>query len=247
VDSTARRTFSDDVQWVRGRARFEDGAIILEPTTVRDYSVLAEGADALWKLGAIRRPQDAVDFARRFGLLHHGPGTELREPWTDWESTALHIHSILVTATLLRVAGWEDDPEATEYIREITSTPEWNALWEAPARDHEQRRMQVGAWVASRVTAGLAGMEWGIRSDAEVYGGARGAPDVFLYSPRPSNLLGWIYYNLAQTLIGAKRTRRCEGCGVVFLVHDDRQRYHDKQCAQRARYHRSADRRRQGE
>lgn len=245
MERKGRRTVAEDVQWVRGRARFEDGAIVLDPATVRAYSVLAEGADALWKLGAIRLPQDAVDFARRFGLLRQGLETELRESWTEWESTALRIHSILVTATNLRSAGWADDPDATEYIREITSTREWNQLWEARAKNDEQRQIQVGAWVAYMVTAGLADMEWGMRSEAGFVTG--GAPDLFLYAPRPSDLLGWIYYNLAQTLVGAKKMRRCEGCGVVFLVHDDRQRHHDKQCAQRARYHRAANRRRQGE
>jgi hypothetical protein len=241
MDTMARPTVPREVRWVRGRARFEGGAITLDPATTKDYSVLADGGPALWELGAIRRPQDAVDFARRFGLLHHGPDAEeLREPWTEWESTALRIHSILVTANSLRAARWGDDAEATKYIREITSTPAWRGLWEAAAQTDEQRWAQVGAWVASSVSNGLAGMEWGIDT-------APGAPDLFLYAPRPSDLLGWIYYNLAQTFVNARPTRRCEGCGVIFLVHDDRQRYHDKRCAQRRRYHRAAEKRRQGQ
>jgi hypothetical protein len=244
MEQKARRTLSDDVRWVRGRARFEDGSIVLDPATLRDYSALEEGEDAPWKLAAIRRPQDAVDFARRFGLLHHGRETELREPWSDWESTALHIHSILFTVTQLRASGRGDDPEATDYIRKITSEPAWHQLWQAEAQDDRERRIQVGVWVAEQVSSGLADTGWGLRAQAELFGGNRGAPDLFLYSPRPSDLLGWIYYSLAQTLVSAKPMRRCEGCGVMFLVHDDRQRYHDKQCAQRARYHRAAEKRR---
>jgi hypothetical protein len=82
------------------------------------------------------------------------------------------------------------------------------------------------------------------RTEAEQYGGTSGAPDVFMYSPRPRDLLGWIYYGLAQALTSSQPMRRCEGCGVMFLVRDERQRFHDKQCAQRVRYRRSAEKRR---
>jgi hypothetical protein len=33
---------------------------------------------------------------------------------------------------------------------------------------------------------------WAMRSEAELFGGTRGAPDLFLYSPKPPDLLGWI-------------------------------------------------------
>ena len=242
----SRPTLSDDVLWVRGRARFEGGEIILDPDTLRDYSVLEEGEDALWKLGAIRDPRDAVNFARRFGLLRQGRGSELREPWSDWETTAHRIHAMLVTAQSLRSSAGSDDRESTEYIRSITSTPEWNQLWKAPAANDEQRRVQVGAWIAQEVSAGLAETTWGLRAETELSGGRSGAPDLFLYSPRPRDLLGWIYFGLAHTLTSARSMRRCEGCGVMFLVRDERQRFHDKQCAQRARYRRAAEKRRQG-
>lgn len=118
----------------------------------------------------------------------------------------------------------------------------------APARTTFDVRAQVGAWIADRVSDGLAGIEWGIQTKVRIRmeGGQPGEPDDFLYEPRPLDLVGWVYYILAQTLVSGQPTQRCEGCGVIFLVHDDRQRYHDKRCAQRARYHRAADKRRQG-
>jgi hypothetical protein len=93
------------------------------------------------------------------------------------------------------------------------------------------------------VSTGLASTPFGLRAHAEISGGRGGAPDVFIYSPRPEDLIGWIYYGLAQTLTSGQPMRRCEGCGVMFPVHDARQRYHDKQCAQRARYHRASEKR----
>jgi hypothetical protein len=146
----------------------------------------------------------------------------------------------------LRSSAGSDEREATEYIRSITSTPEWNQLWKAPAANDEQRRVQVGAWIAQEVSAGLAETTWGLRAETELSGGRSGAPDLFLYSPRPRDLLGWIYFGLAHTLTSARSMRGCDGCGVMFLVRDERQRFHDKQCAQRARYRRAAEKRRQG-
>lgn len=245
-ETTGRRTLVEDVQWVRGRARFEDGAIVLDQATLRDYPIFEEGADeAPWKLAAIKDPQDAVDFVRRFGLLRSGRGTDLREPWSDWESTVRDVQLILAMAQDLRTSGW-GDIEAITRIRALSTTPEFAALWKAAAKNDEERRMQLGAWVAGRVSLGLADTPFRLRSQAEIAGGNAGAPDIFVYSPHPPDLLGAVYWKLAQLLTSGRPMRRCEGCGVMFLVRDERQRFHDKQCAQRARYRRAAEKRRQG-
>lgn len=251
MTQNTRPTIAREVAWLRGgRARFEGGAIVLERSTAREYSVLTHGGSAAWELGAVRRPQDAVDFARRFGLLQHGHpdrDEDLSEPWSYWESTALHIHSILVTATMLSRSRRGDDTEAIDYIARVTSAPAWRESWQAVAATQEERRIQLGVWIAREVSAGLAGMEWGIETQARfrVDGADPGPPERFVYEPRPRDLLGWVYYGLAQTFVEGRPSRICDGCGITFLVNDQRQRYHDKRCAQRVRYHRSAEKRRQ--
>jgi hypothetical protein len=238
-----------DTLWFRGRATFKDGRIALDVETLQGYSPI-EYKGRVWEFAAIRRPQDAVDFARRHGLLHRPEPNEagdLSEPWDEWERESLHLHSVLIAAVQLRAAQ-RGDPAAMDYIRDIATTPEWLNIWrnvgaEREARTDEERRIQFGVWIASQVSAGLRDVKYGIASATE-YGveeGKAGSPGSFLYAPSPRDLMGWIYDELAQVLIEARPARRCEGCGVVFLVRDGRQRYHDKRCAQRARYHRAVE------
>jgi len=245
--TNARPTVARDDHWLRGRTRFENGAITLDRATAQEYSPLADGAPLLWDFAAIRRPQDAIEFGRRFGLLHHGPGADsYSEPWAEWESTALHVHSLLVTVMNVR-ASRRGDGEATAYLRQLTSTDTWRALWQSPRPTTDgERRTEAATWVAAAVSEGLARVAFGVQSQAAYLldRGKPGPPDHFMYAPTPTDLLGWIYYNLAQTLIASRPTRSCARCGVIFLVTDDRQRFHDKRCAQRARYHRSAEKRR---
>jgi hypothetical protein len=248
----ARPVKPRDRLWYRGRAAFEAGRIALDLTTLQTYSP-TEHRGTVWEFAAIRRPQDAVDFARRHGLLRRPPpdAVELSEPWEEWERESLHVHSILVTVTQLRAAE-HGDAEAMDYLREIAATPAWREMWlsrgaEREARKDEERRAQFGVWIAEQVSDGLRDVPHGIASAFEflVNNGKPGSPGSFLYAPSPPDLMGWIYDELAQVLIEGRPARRCEGCGVMFLVTDERQRYHDKRCAQRARYHRAAEKRRQ--
>jgi hypothetical protein len=64
-------------------------------------------------------------------------------------------------------------------------------------------------------------------------------------SPRPPDLLALAYYVLALFISRSEPARVCDGCGRIFPVVDPRQRYHDNRCAQRARYRRWADKRRE--
>jgi len=107
----------------------------------------------------------------------------------------------------------------------------------------------AGAVVAEAVTEGLKGTTFGI---VNAYGlrfpnGELGDPAAFLNSLQPPDLLGWIYYEFAAEIVASRPLRRCEGCGAVFVVTDERQRYHDRKCSQRARYHRAAGKRRQSQ
>jgi hypothetical protein len=238
-------------RWIRGRARYEGAAIALDPATVVEYVPLQDAEGSLWQLAAVRQPADAVTFARRFGLLRHGPGSEeLSEPWADWEATALRLHLVLVAAAMLRDAE-RGDQDALAYIVDLTSRigldPAFEALRDVSG-DRERTMVLVSEWVALMVKQGMGKTTLGIETDADFKrNGRRGTPGVFVFSPQPVDLLGWIYYELALTLVQGRPTRRCEGCGVMFLVTDGRRRFHDQRCAQRARYHRSAERRRQGQ
>jgi hypothetical protein len=96
------------------------------------------------------------------------------------------------------------------------------------------------------VNEGLTDVGFGVRSEVTLRlpDGSVGRPGRFVLSPRSPHLLGFIYYALALALSTAIPGRVCEGCGRIFPVRDPRQRYHDNRCAQRTRYRRWAENRR---
>src|SRR5690242_14734966 len=82
--------------WVRGDAFARDGHIELDPATITAYSPFDRGVAAamLFDLTAALTIGDAVRFATRYGLLHHGPdATEHREPFSRWPPTTSKLRS----------------------------------------------------------------------------------------------------------------------------------------------------------
>ncbi|MBA2370183.1 MAG: hypothetical protein H0V71_00905 [Chloroflexi bacterium] len=50
---------------------------------------------------------------------------------------------------------------------------------------------------------------------------------------RAKDLMGFVYYALAETMVARTPVRRCEGCPRFFEVTDPRKRFHDDRCRAR--------------
>lgn len=229
-------------RWLKGRARFEGGEIVLDSRTITEYQPFADKVtDYPYELAAIAEPGEAVTFARRFGLLRFGPGAEqLREPWAEWERAALQVRAILRLGVDLGDAV-RGDSEAIASLR--AQAERWGHLFEARAANDEELLSQTSVVVAQLVNEGLDDVGFGVQAEVglKLADDTEGRPGRFTMSPRSPNLLGLIYYALALALVSRIPGRECEGCGRIFPVRDPRQRYHDPQCAQRTRYRRWAE------
>jgi hypothetical protein len=75
--------------------------------------------------------------------------------------------------------------------------------------------------------------------------GARvpGYPGTFLFSPRPPDLSGYAWHQLAMAIVNRAPMRSCEKSGRTFPVRDRRQRFCAPTCASRARYRRWSSKR----
>jgi hypothetical protein len=242
---TLRRQGAPELRWLKGRARFEDGAIVLDPASTTEYHPFADAVtDFPYELSAIAEPRDAVDFARRFGLLHHGPGDEeLREPWTEWEAAALQIRGIMRLGVHLGEAI-RGDEEALSSVR--VHAERWADQFQAPASNDDEVFAQVSIVLAGMVNAGLDDVGFGVEAEVgkKLPDGSIGRPSRFAFSPRSPDLLGLIYYAVGLAMVAGVPGRSCAGCGRIFPVRDPRQRYHDNLCAQRTRYRRWAEKNR---
>lgn len=63
----------------------------------------------------------------------------------------------------------------------------------------------------------------------------------------PPHSLGLASAQLATVVVNRVAVATCPECGRVFQVEHGRQRFHDKQCAARARYRRHAEKKRRKE
>jgi len=228
---------AEPVDWLRGFARYEDGYISIDKPE-RFQPMAHRGM--VFDLAHVTTPAEAVEFASRFGLLWHGPESEaLKERFEDWESeaTTLRVLLRLLVAIQDGIAG---EPEALDELR--TTWRDFMAKhFEAPAESDGELLTAASVLVSWIVNEKLAGMEHGMTAACQWEGqarGVRGEPGVWRLQPRPKNLLGFIYYELALSIVEGFHARICEGCRTAFRVVDQRQRFCSATCANRARYRR---------
>jgi len=238
--------------WIRGDARYEDGAIVL--TNPVEYQPYAHKGyvDAL---SQVRTPADAVEFARRFGLLRRGPGAmELREPYSQWEQEVSLLNKLLRLYVTIQTALDEDAParrrRALDELWEVWQ-PAWRDIFRHPETDEiaepetdEDLLFLASTFLAVGINYGLEGTQEAI----DVLRTAEGEPVVghFDFFGQPPHLLGIVYHELAMLVVSRAPMRYCEECGRAFVVVDQRQRYCGKSCANRPRYKRWDAKRRQG-
>jgi hypothetical protein len=224
--------------WLRGQASIEDELIVLDPTASTEFLPLEED-HLLFDLAALQRPADAIPFARRYGLLRHGPGSEeWAEPWTEWESTASLLRGLLHVWIHLRRA-LKGDPLAEDELRQRW-LPIMNSLYEGEPPDAEAGLMRISDALCAHISEGLSdvgiGVDAGFKYQSE--GQPVGGIDSYLFIVKPPTLVGYAYYQFAMVMTKGEPARTCADCGRVFLIRDRRQRFCSDGCAQRARYRR---------
>jgi hypothetical protein len=227
-------------QWLRGpRARHEAGWIVLDPEGLERYMPLAEAEGPALPLARVREPADAVAFVRRFGLLQHGPGAEppLREAFGEWLRAANLVSSILGYYRALQAAREGD----TSLVQRLETTAPWDWAdvigFEGPLRPGvDPLQARIGILLAALVSKGLEGSQIAVDAAYMTHEGA--GPDEFMYDIDTSDLLGFVYHDLAMKITARIPLRTCEQCSRFYPVSDPRQRFCSPECAGRARYRR---------
>lgn len=221
--------------WLRGPAALDDGWVVLDLERAREYQPSEAGLP--YDLAAVSAPADVIAFVQRHGLLRHGPGAdEHRERLRDFEEQALGLRYILRVYQELRRGLSEDRGESVEGLRALRGElrPALSDFFEAPASSDEELLAQASVTIAQGISQGLEGVEESV--GAAVVGG--GSPGLFGFAPRPPDLVGYAYHQLAMAVVSRAAMRTCAECGRFFPVKDRRQRFCTPTCASRARYRR---------
>ncbi len=212
-------------QWLRGHATFDGEMIRLDSSTAELY--LPSFAPELpSELSGVRRPSEAIEFVRKYGLLWHGPGASgFSEPYADWERA---IDNLLTVAGL-----YESLREATAGKGDVTDR--LKAFFEEPDVSDEHILTLADAGVAILMSEGLEGVEMRLTPDSASQGGDHGK---FTYMARAESLLGYIYFHLSTALVTQNPLGTCPECMRFFVVRDPRQKYCSESCSYRSRYRR---------
>jgi hypothetical protein len=229
--------------WLRGPARLEGEWVVLDDSKAEQYQPLSE-ADLLFDLADLRRPDDAIAFARRYGLLRHGlDATTFREPFADWLEAAYTLANLLGLYRLIR-AAMDGDDEASQTLWEVWE-PRLRPALEPPPQTDSELLIGASQALAAFVSDGLRGVELRINSDVEWGVGpdnGPGRPDGFRLAPQPPDLLGLAYFALAMLINLRAPLAACEDCGRHFSPSDPRQRFCTTTCAARTRRRRWRER-----
>lgn len=241
MTAQGRATVPEPPQWLRGVASRDGDWITLDPGRAETYHPL-EQADLLFDLAAIHRPEDAVAFVGRYGLLRHGPGSDtFREHIKKWEDAALRLRFILRLHRTIQGAIGGDRDSLIE-LREVWQ-PGIAANFQAPAASDDELLAQASKAVAWAVSDGLEGVQQRVSAAVEWGNGPAGA---YLFSVSPPNLLGYAYHQLALALVSRVPMAPCADCGRFFVVDDPRKRYCSSTCSARTRQRRLAKKAREG-
>jgi hypothetical protein len=243
-NETGRRLSVDPVKWLHGPARIEGEFVVLDPSRARPYFPIAE-QELVYDLAAVRRPQDALAFVQRYGLLTHGPdANEHREALSLFVKEALSVTFALTLYLSIRKAVGSEALAASDAIRELREfLPEFLPELGVARKTTDHGVIDLASrTVAGLVNSGLVGVESKIEHAGGYEEGERGD---FLLSARSPTLRGLIYHQLALLITTRFPLRTCaeSECGRFFPVRDKRQQFCSATCSGRARQRRWAERR----
>lgn len=215
----------------------------------------------VFDLAGIRRPQEVRNFARRYGLLRSGPGSdEYREPWSLWEDTAHDLSLVIDTYASLAAIGVQE---------ELNEEPNVEFAREAPERLRRILRNRLGSaspallphlahasvadivaiasdFVSDLLTERLSAIAQRVIAPRSKFRGdfAGAPPHHFGLLISPSTLEQMAWQQLAMTIVTRVPTAACPECRQLFLVTREGRRYCSERCGNRARARRYQARRR---
>jgi len=230
-------------QWIRGLARIEGEEIVLDEGRAETYYI--HGPEALlFDLAALvpSRPdfktQDAVRFARRHGLLWHGPESvgsgECRESLEAWWYAAARL-SVIIRLYEKLMQGVEEGSAAPvrslgyNFAR-VPGSQQWS--------DDEYDLRVASMLVASAISGQLVDCSHAIAAACGFVGengGTLAGPGIFMYDIHPANLEFAAYIHLAQLVVARAEVKDCLGCGRPFTPTSGKQKYHSPSCASTSR------------
>jgi hypothetical protein len=220
-------------QWLRGPASVDrlTGEIVLARDRAALYQPISD-RQVVFDLAAVSEPRDAVAFVQKHGLLIHGPDDAGdREPFEEFRHHAGATWLLLHLVELIRRA--RDDYAATRELRTIWLPKVAQAFREEgqdlrPPLDDDDD-IAVIAWAADFVAAFV--VERRKDQELDLVWDGEGWAEAWLVP----NLIGAVYEQLAEIMLGRTPLLVCEECQQVFPVDHGRQKYCSKSCAGKAR------------
>jgi len=234
--------------WWRGPAVIEGDWITIDRRRTEEYhptlfADLRPGENPLAELAIVRRPRDAVAFARSFGLLYPLPDDgPWRESFRVWEQQAQLLRLGLTLYADVQATMADRTPERIRALREA-----WSPMLALGRPDVDiAATTDVGLFslaadtVVSIVNEGVgdASERTAVTVDPE-----RG-PLWFMADPHTRDLLTFVYLQFQTLVTGLVPLRTCADpeCGRSFTPPDPRARYCQPAHGNRTRARRSRQR-----
>lgn len=225
--------------WVRGVATFDAGEFVLPSGDAETYRPRLSDPEILADLVGVRDPRRALRFISKHGPLWSGVSEEgpIAERWSDWERSLEQLRRAFRLYEGLRQAQTGDDRAGGVVIDDLLDEPGVAAQPGAPPWAVEQ---SISVLLDELVNLHLEGSETRLVFTPETDKPER-SPGRFRMGASATTLESHAWLQLAFIITNQRATRRCQQCGAVFPVNHQRQKFCTRQCAQRARYRRWAD------
>ena len=229
--------------WVRGPAHIDGDEIVLDMDKAQPYNAFEpeHRATLLRDVAALRdfKLQDPVAFARRHGLLWHGPDQvykgECRESLRWWKAVGTYLTMTIHLYMALK-QGLEE--ESAGPVRDVLWAYRDARLFKDKIPDDKDVLLEYASiQIAEMITRGLADCkETLVAACGLIRDGKRlGPAGDFLRVTEPSDLVGAAYKQLATEVVHKEEFRECKGCGRWFQPEHGRQWHHTKDCGRNKR------------
>lgn len=234
--------------WWRGPAVMDGDWITIDRRRMEEYhpklfDVLRPGESPLTELAIVRRPRDAVAFARSFGLLHPPPDAgPWRESFRVWEQQARLLRLALTLYADVQATMADRTPERMHTLREA-----WSPTLALGRPDVDLAAATDVALFSIAADSVVSIINDGIGDASEraaVVVDPKAGPLWFMADPHARDLLTFVYLQLQTLVTGLVPLRTCADpeCGRSFTPPDPRARYCQPAHGNRARARRSRQR-----